>query len=161
VEAVVADLAKGLVDRGHDVLVIGAGERRTVADFGRTYERPPSERLGETLPELVHTAAAARMLDALDVDVVHDHSLAGPLTAGSHRAPVVATFHHPADSEYARYYDLLTGRAAIVAVSESQRRLAPGLPWTGTVHNGIDVDSFAFQPTKSDAVLFLGRLSPL
>ena len=33
IEALVADLAKGLIDRGHDVVVIGAGEFELEHDF--------------------------------------------------------------------------------------------------------------------------------
>src|SRR5881409_3494543 len=73
IEEVVSDLTRALVDRGHRVSLIGAGRDGTPADFLRTYDRPPSDRLGEPLPEVVHAAAAARLLADLDVDVVHDH----------------------------------------------------------------------------------------
>ncbi len=47
-----------------------------------------------------------------------------------------------------------------MAVSEAQRQRAPDLNWVGTVHNGIDVDSFPYRADKDDYVLFLGRFHP-
>jgi glycosyltransferase involved in cell wall biosynthesis len=49
---------------------------------------------------------------------------------------------------------------SLVAISESQRRSRPGLPWVATVYNGIDVDTYPFNEEKDDFFLFLGRLHP-
>src|SRR5437879_5864913 len=79
IEEIVAELTRSLVARGHRVTLIGAGTDGTPAKFLRTYDEPPSDRLGEPVPELLHAAAATQLLADLDVDVVHDHTLAGPL----------------------------------------------------------------------------------
>src|SRR5690606_30776232 len=47
VESVVADLTDALVERGHDVTLIGVGEPRTKARFVPLWPRPIPERLGE------------------------------------------------------------------------------------------------------------------
>jgi glycosyltransferase involved in cell wall biosynthesis len=47
-----------------------------------------------------------------------------------------------------------------VAISDAQRRLAPDLPWVGTVHNAVPVGEYPFREEKEDYVLFLGRMSP-
>ena len=52
------------------------------ARFIRTYQVPPTGRLGEAMPELLQAAHAARLVADLDEEVVHDHSLVGPLAAG-------------------------------------------------------------------------------
>ena len=97
IEAMVADLANSLVGRGHDVVLIAAGENGTSARFRTTYTVPPTARLGEGLAEVVHAASAARYLDQLELDLVHDHCLAGPLTAAGRRVPTVSTAHGPMD----------------------------------------------------------------
>jgi glycosyltransferase involved in cell wall biosynthesis len=158
IEAVVADLASALEARGHDVVVIGAGAQAGVTAFRSTYSSPPSERLGEPLPELFHAAMSARIIDELDVDVVHDHSLAGPLTAHRHTAPTVVTCHHVPQAEYLRYIEQVDDVVHLVAVSGAQRRLAPHVRWTATIHNGIHVSSFPYCSEKGEHVLFLGRL---
>jgi len=81
-ESVVANLVNGLVTLGHHVTLIASGEHRTKAQqFLRVYEKPPSELLGDPIPEMIVAVEAERYLRALEVDVVHDHTLAGPLHA--------------------------------------------------------------------------------
>jgi len=159
VEQVVADLTSTLVARGHRVTLVGAGDDGTSATFLRTFKDPQSDRLGEPLPELIHAAAAARLLADLDVDIVHDHTLAGPLTATGRRGPTVATMHGPMDGELADYYRVLGDEVSLVAISDAQRAHAPDLNWVATVYNGIDVASYPFQEVKEDWVLFVGRFS--
>jgi Methylmalonyl-CoA mutase, C-terminal domain/subunit (cobalamin-binding) len=74
IESLVAGLIDALIERGHEVVMVGAGTNRTRAEFRRTYQEAPSERIGQALPEIVHAAWANRYLDELDVDVIHDHS---------------------------------------------------------------------------------------
>ncbi len=160
VENVCADLVHGLTERGHAVTLIGAGASGTPARFVATYDVPPSARLGEPLPEVLHAAAAARVLDDLNVDIVHDHTLAGPLLARGRDIPTVVTMHGPIAGEAGEYYRQLGNTIDLVAISAAQHRAAPDLPWVGTVHNAVDVTTFPFRTAKEDKVLFLGRLHP-
>ncbi|MGY1837625.1 glycosyltransferase family 4 protein [Blastococcus sp. SYSU DS0510] len=161
VENMCADLVDGLVDRGHDVTLIGAGLPGTHAGrFIATYADPPSARLGEPLPEVLHSATVARVLDGLEVDLVHDHTLAGPLQARGRSVPTVVTMHGPVAGEAGEYYRQLGGTVDLVAISRAQRDAAPDLSWLGTVHNAVDVESFPFRADKEEMLLFLGRLHP-
>jgi glycosyltransferase involved in cell wall biosynthesis len=160
IEWICAWLADGLVARGHDVTLIGAGRDRTRARFLQTYEQCPSERLGESLPEVIHTALVGRLLRDLDLDLVHDHTLCGPLQAAYRDAPTFVTAHGPLDGDLGDYYRALGNDVKMVAISNSQRAQAPGLNWVGTVHNAIPVDDYPFREDKEDFLLFLGRMSP-
>jgi glycosyltransferase involved in cell wall biosynthesis len=161
VEAVVADLVDALIDRDHQVTLIGAGRHRTRAQrFHATYQRPPADQLGEPLPEVVHAAQVARLLEDLDADVVHDHTLAGPLLARGRVAPTVVTVHGPAIGEPGTYYGALGSTVGLVAISDAQRVKAPELSWAATVHNAIRVDTFPFRAEKDEFALFLGRFCP-
>jgi len=161
VENMCADLVDGLVERGHEVTLIGAGMPGTKAGrFEATYLEPPSGRLGEPLPEVLHTAAVSRILAPLDVDLVHDHTLAGPLLARGRTVPTVVTMHGPVAGEPGEYYRQLGDTVSLVAISAAQRRAAPDLAWRGTVHNAVDVTSCPFRADKEEMVLFLGRLHP-
>jgi glycosyltransferase involved in cell wall biosynthesis len=153
-------LAEGLVARGHDVTLIAAGASHTGANFVRSYERPPSERLGDPVPEVLHAAVVARALEGLDVDVVHSHTLAGPLLAPGREVPTLATAHGPMTGELGDYFRWLSPYLSLVAISKSQRRDAPGLPWVGTVYNGIPIGDYPYREDKDDYLLFLGRMNP-
>ena len=161
VESVVADLVDGLVERGHRVTLLAAGEHETRAQhFIRTWEELPTDQLGAALPEVVNAARVASLIGpGTDYDVVHDHSLAGPLLARGRRVPTVVTVHGPMN-ELDDVYRPLGSDVSLVAISQNQRRSAADLNWVGTVHNAIDVRSFPFQERKEDYALFLGRFHP-
>jgi glycosyltransferase involved in cell wall biosynthesis len=161
IEAMVYWLVEGLVARGHDVRLVSAGENHSAAHSRQTYAEPPSARMGEALPEVLHAAIASHHLDQLDLDVVHDHSLAGPLTAPERAAATVVTAHGPVEDDLGELYRALgTAGTSLVAISEFQRTLAPELAWAGMVHNAIPVDEYPFQERKEDFCLFLGRVCP-
>ncbi|MCP2322427.1 glycosyltransferase involved in cell wall biosynthesis [Hamadaea flava] len=167
VEAVVADLADALVDAGHQVTLIAAGRNGTKADFVPVWDEIQSDRLGDPFPEVAHAAAArlavTRLAETGGLDVVHDHTLAGPLSAPYYETldlPTVITAHGPVTGDLRQLYRTLGREVHLVAISHRQRVLAPELNWVGTVHNAVRVDTFPFQPEKGEYALFLGRFHP-
>jgi glycosyltransferase involved in cell wall biosynthesis len=161
IEVVVADLVDALVARRHEVTLIGAGHHATSAQrFIATCEDPPSDRIGELTPELVHAAKVATILDTLNLDVIHDHTVAGPLTARGRLTPTVVTAHGPVSGGGGEYYRALGGTIALIAITNAQRSTAPDLPWAATVHNAIRAETFPFRAEKENYALFLGRFHP-
>jgi glycosyltransferase involved in cell wall biosynthesis len=161
IEAMVAELVDGLVARGHHVTLVAAGARGTQAQrYVAVYPEPPSRRLGEPVPEVFHAAAAAAALEGAELDLVHDHTLAGPLLARGRSVPTVVTAHGPVTGEPGDYLARLGTTVDVVAISDAQRRLRPEMNWLATVHNGIDVDSYPVGVGDGDYLLFLGRFHP-
>ncbi|HET9897417.1 MAG TPA: glycosyltransferase family 4 protein [Streptosporangiaceae bacterium] len=161
IETVVADLVDALVARGHEVTLIGTGRHATRAQrFITTYDVGPADRLGEPMPEMVHAAKVAGILDSLDVDVIHDHTMAGPLMARGRLTPTVVTAHGPVHGDSGDYYRALGDTVQLVAISDAQRLTAPDLPWSARVHNAIRAQTFPFRVEKDDYALFLGRFHP-
>jgi glycosyltransferase involved in cell wall biosynthesis len=167
VEAVVADLIDGLLALGHHITLIGAGEPGTDAEFVQIWPQPMATRLGEAVPEVLHAAAVRRVVEGLiagpGLDLVHDHTLAGPLNAPVYAdagVPTVVTMHGPVEQDLRQLYSILDGDIHLVAISERQRQLAPELPWAGRVHNAVRVGTFPFRADKGDYALFLGRFHP-
>jgi glycosyltransferase involved in cell wall biosynthesis len=72
----------------------------------------------------------------------------------------VVTAHGPLAGEMALYYQAICVDTSLVAISDSQRRLAPDLRWASCVHNGIKTADFTFRDSKDDFVLFIGRMNP-
>jgi glycosyltransferase involved in cell wall biosynthesis len=95
-----------------------------------------------------------------DVDVVHDHTLTGPLyrraTAGP---PVVTTAHGPFDATLRPVYRAMRG-VALLAISYHQAATAEGVPLAGVIHHGLDVESVPVGPGNGGYASFLGRMSP-
>jgi glycosyltransferase involved in cell wall biosynthesis len=94
-------------------------------------------------------------------DVIHYEAAYYPMSLAFTRlcpTPIVQTLHHSpsaAEVELWRRYP----EAPFVAISNEQARLLNGLNVIGTVLHGIDTDSFAFQETPEDYLLFLGRFT--
>ncbi len=161
IETVVADLVDALVARGHKVTLIGAGNHTTRAQrFLTTFDEGPASQLGEVMPEIVHAAKVASLLEALDVDVIHDHTQAGPLMARGRLTPTVVTAHGPVRGDPGEFYRALGDTVQIVAISDAQRASAPDLAWSATVHNAIRAETFPFRADKDDYAVFLGRFHP-
>ncbi|MEU8900271.1 glycosyltransferase family 4 protein [Nocardia sp. NPDC048505] len=167
VEAVVATLADELVERGHRVTLLGAGKSGGRAEFVQLWETTRSAELGTPYPEIVNTLKAWHAVSALHerhpVDIVHDHTFAGPLNApGYHNLgiPTVVTVHGPVDPDMHRYYRAFDPSVRLIAISDRQRELAPDLHWIARVHNAIRPAEWPFRAEKSEYALFLGRYAP-
>jgi glycosyltransferase involved in cell wall biosynthesis len=158
VELVCAVLVDALIARGHEVTLFGAGEGTgTAARFVATMPTLQYRRLGAGMPPLLHVARVNRRLAADHFNVVHDHSVAGALSAAGRSAPTVMTMHGPPVSEVGDFYDEIADDIHLVAISEAQRRQRPDLRWAGTVHNGVDPAGFRPRRSPHGAVLWLGR----
>lgn len=157
VEWVVHHLVEGLEARGHEVTLVTVGESDCAASkVLATYEDAQYPRLGQTVPELIHAVEAYGHLSA--ADVIHDHTLVGPVIAASRDEPTVVTVHGPVDAEMRRLYSGLD-RVGYVAISDAQRSHAPELNWLGTIHNAVDVSAFPFCAEKEPYLAFLGRMN--
>lgn len=166
VEAVVADLADGLVAAGHQVTLLGAGRSNTSARFIPLWDSAIPDKMGQAVPELTHAVKARRAIRRLlaeGLDIVHDHTSAGPLNAAGYRelgVPSVVTVHGVVGGLMADYYRDLGNDVGLVSISDRQRGLTPDLNWIGRVHNGLRVEDWPLRIRKDDYALFLGRFSP-
>ncbi len=161
IENVVAGLVDELVRQGHLITLLSAGRHQTNAQQHiAVFDTPPAEPVGSAFIETWYAARADAALRVLELDVVHDHTLAGVLSARGRACPTVHTAHNPVHARFGDYLRVLGGAINPVALSRAQMRAAPDLPWAGCVPNGLDIDSFPYQPVKSDYVVFLGRILP-
>lgn len=161
----VTGLAVALARRGYEVTVLGAGLQVTPGAGlpYRAIDTQQDESLTDpVLAEALHGIAAERLLRRLQVDLVHDHTVAGLLTPAAASAPDVprvVTVYGPAGPEQLGA-SLEGRRVALVAVSEHQRAQAPDLPWLGVVHPGILVTEYPYREEKDGRCLFVGALVP-
>jgi glycosyltransferase involved in cell wall biosynthesis len=161
IEQVCAVLIDALVARGNDVTLFGAGrETGTPGRLVSTRNEPQHHRLGQILPELAHLSRVDHLLREGSYDVVHDHTTAGVLLAGRRPAPTVVTVHGKPVGDLGDILGAVDGTAALVAISDAQRRLNPGLPWTATVHHGLPVGGLPPSPKGDAPVLWLARFTP-
>jgi glycosyltransferase involved in cell wall biosynthesis len=162
IELVVALLADGLVNAGHDVTLFAAAGSRTKAHLVATLAEPPDRRLlGNSWYDARNALAAYRQVD--DYDVVADHAgVMGPVCGAMLRGrpPVVHTLHGPWTNEARELYALVHHDVHLVAISEAQAAENPAVRYAAIVHNGIDLDSYPYRAVKDDFLLYIGRATP-
>lgn len=159
-ELVVANLARGLVARGHDVTVFTLGESTIPVRRTHLFARAV-EPLGQTIPEAAHVLAAYESLSGMDL--IHDHTVIGPLLAARRkvaRPPVVTTNHGPFTPTTRRIYTEIAQSVPVVAISQDQALRAINVPIAAVIHHGIDLDMYRPGAPTSGSLLFMGRMSP-
>ncbi len=162
-ERVVALLADGLVDAGHDVTLFASGDSQTRARLESVFHTAPSEWIGHTYWEMQHSVHAFRKAD--EFDVVHDHTgMLGLAFGGLIDVPFCHTVHGPLDGQPGRMYEQvleLAPNAKLISISMNQRKPKPNLPWIGNCPNALDLSMYPFRRKPGgDYLVFLGRMSP-
>jgi glycosyltransferase involved in cell wall biosynthesis len=161
IEWVVAVLADGLVEGGHDVTLFASGDSATKATLAHVYDVAPSELIGTSLPELHHALACYERAE--EFDVINDHSgVSAAALGGAVATPVVHTVHGPLDGDAGPIYEQVARVAphvGLISLSLNQRRPLPDLPWVANCPNAIDLGAYPFAAERGDYLLFLGRLS--
>jgi len=164
IELVVDELARGFQAQGHDVTLFTTGDSTCPVPKRWVLAQAEGQRIGMAVPELRHVIAAYVHYD--EFDVIHDHTLAGPLLAAARNAapPVVTTVHGPLNEDLIGIYRALGDRVAIICISQAQHRAAPDLPVAKIILHGIDASMFPVGDGNGDAdgayCLFLGRMAP-
>ncbi|WP_199433725.1 glycosyltransferase family 4 protein [Qaidamihabitans albus] len=157
-EVVVDNLARGLAARGHDVQLFTVGESTTPVHRRSLYP-VAAEPMGDSLLEAAHVLAAYEELS--DADIIHDHTMLGPLLATHRRLgspPVVTTHHGPFTPVSRRVFREIARHTAVVAVSHAQALAAGDIPIAAVVHHGIDLDLYRAGPGGGGYLLFVGRM---
>lgn len=159
-ELVVSQLADGLVERGHDVLLFAAGDSKTKAKL-----IPVSDKhIGQDWPGYGRPLQTAFSEYAFvrsfieKADIVHDHTM-------HHNTwlPVktVYTLHGPAEfgAERARRMSAFGQQNYFVPISNTQRRLygEEGINFVQTVYNAVDYKTAPYSDKKEDYLFFIGR----
>jgi glycosyltransferase involved in cell wall biosynthesis len=159
-ESVIDRLARGLVRAGHDVLLAAAGNSTCPVPrvAGTQPVGPGAPVTGDTLTELRHVVTAYAGMT--DVDVIHDHTLAGPLYRRPHPCiPVVTTNHGPFDEMLSPIYRALQD-VPVIAISHGQAATAAGIRIGAVIHHGIDVQTVPVGRGDGGYASFLGRMCP-
>ncbi len=160
-ERVIANLTEALVRLGHDVTLFATGDSQTSAGLVSMREaalnfNPAVEATAIHIAELTEVYRRAG-----EFDVIHSHLdyLTLPFAAAS-ATPTVVTLHGRLDVPEFTHVLRLYHDASYVSISDCQRNYIPDLNWVRTIHHGVDVTAFPFNPDPGDYLIFVGRISP-
>ena len=160
-EGVLDTLARGLDRAGHDVLLFTTGD--STCDVPRASVLPQAIGVGRggSATELRHIIHAYRAAIDCNADIVHDHTLVGPVYADRFaELPVVTTNHGPFQSELGDYYRAIAGGTPIIAISHHQASTARDIPLAAVIHHGVDPERFPVGTGDGGYAAFLGRVCP-
>ncbi len=159
-EAVLDNLARGLQAAGHDVLLYASGD--STCDVPRRWVRDTAAGTVGTgvATELHHVVNAYDAIREWGADIVHDHTLVGPVYAQRFDVPLVTTNHGPFEREFGDLYRAIAGRVPVIAISHHHASTAGDIAVAGVIHHGLDVDAFPLGDGDGGYALFLGRMSP-
>jgi glycosyltransferase involved in cell wall biosynthesis len=176
-QAIVADLAAGLQNRGHAVHVYAASGSAiagvTVVDTGVDAASLAGLLYRHGRSPTIDARAADRAFAAVyasvrrqSYDVIHNHAFDAPavLLAAALEPPVVHTLHLPPDAMMAAA--LAEARRSqnpptIAAVSASQAKAWKALAAVDVIlPDGVPVERIPWSATGGDGVVFAGRFSP-
>jgi glycosyltransferase involved in cell wall biosynthesis len=158
-ETVVDQLARGLQARGHEVLLCATGDSTSSALAVWEYDVAETPRIGAMAVEITHVMHAYEHV--ADADVIHDHTLTGPVRAAAHGGlPVVTTNHGPFDRELAAVYRDVARRVPVIAISHCQARAGreAGVAVDRVIHHGIDAAAVPVGRGDGGYLAFLGRM---
>ena len=156
-ESVVSLLTEELVSRGYKVTLFATGDSVTSGKLhsvcARGYEEDHS-----IIPKVWECLHISELFEhAEDFDIIHNHFDFLPLTYTSFiSTPVVTTIHGFSSPGILPVYKKYNNKVFYVSISDADR--SPELDYIKTIHHGIDLNQFDFQPDPDDYFLFFGRI---
>lgn len=158
-ELVTSMLTEALVERGVDVTLFATLDSSTSATLAGVVPRPYGDdsSIDAKVWEFRHLANLFEQADRFDL--IHNQA-DFPAHAFSRLidTPIITTIHGFSSDRilpmYAEYQDVVH----FVAISEADRH--SDLRYAATIHHGIPVDDFPFNPRGSEDLLFFGRIHP-
>jgi glycosyltransferase involved in cell wall biosynthesis len=158
-ELVTSLLTEALVERGVDVTLFATLDSVTAGKLDGVAPRGYSE--GESLnPKVWEALHIAHLFErAGEFDLIHNQADFMPLTySGMTDRPLVTTIHGFSSPSILPVFQRYNDRSAYVAISDADRH--PSLTYAATIHHGIPIDEFPFDPAGSEELLFFGRFHP-
>lgn len=158
IESMVDVLARGLAAAGHEVLLAAASGSSCPVTMLPGTQPGDGASVGSCSEELRHCLIAHDSMG--DVDVIHDHTLAGALCGRHLGIPRVVTAHGPFTSPFREIYAEAATSSHLIAISEHQASTAPAGTVSVVIHHGIDTGQIPFGAGRGGYAFFLGRMDP-
>jgi glycosyltransferase involved in cell wall biosynthesis len=111
------------------------------------------------IAELGHAIDAYR--SAAEFDIVHDHTVTGPVYATGVPVPnVVTTNHGLFNLELRAIYNAVAHLVPVISLSHHQASTSGRVPVAAVIHHGVDPGLYPVGDGRGGFALFLGRMDP-
>jgi len=158
-ELVTSLLTEALVDLGVDVTLFATLDSETAGRLDGVVPAPYEEdsSIDAKVWEYRHLAHVFAQADRFDL--IHNqadfpaHAFAPIVTT-----PMVTTIHGFSSDRILPMYAPFQDRVHYVAISDADRH--PGLRYAATIHHGLRLSDFPFDPVGSEDLIYFGRVHP-
>jgi glycosyltransferase involved in cell wall biosynthesis len=160
-ETVLDNLCRALATQGHQVLLYASGDSACPVERAWSYPAQLGTPRMSPAAELAHAMDAYEAAAAWGADIVHDHTITGPVWAMQRSCiPVVTTNHGPFSGDLLGVYRRTAPLVPLIAISRHQASTAPEVPIAAVIHHGVDVDAIRPGDGRGGYAVFLGRMNP-
>jgi len=152
-------LTEALVARGVDVTLFATLDSQTSARLAGVVPAPYEEDPAIDAKVWEYRHLAHLFERAGEFDLIHNqadfpaHAFANLVTT-----PIVTTIHGFSSEHILPMYKPFERRVHFVAISAADRH--PDLAYAATIHHGISMEDFAFDPVGGEDLLFFGQIHP-
>ncbi len=156
-ENVASLITEGLVSCGHEVALFATADSQTSGTLHAVCPRGYEEDRS-LIPKVWECLHISELFDhAGEFDIIHNNFDFLPLTyTGLTATPVVTTIHGFSSPGILPVYKKYNHTVSYVSISDADR--SPELDYIKTIHHGIDIRQFNFQPAPDNYLLFFGRI---
>jgi len=158
-EQVVSILTEGLSNTGINVTLFATADSITKARLHAVCPKGYEED-SEIIPKVWECLHISEVFEhAHEFDIVHNHFDFLPLTYSKLvKTPLLTTIHGFSSPKIIPVYKKYNQTGYYVSISDADRH--PELDYLATIHHGIDLGHFTFNPTPGEYLLFFGRIHP-
>ncbi len=155
-EQIVSLLTEELCNTGVNVTLFATADSITKAKLHSIcpvgYEEDP-----DILPKVWECLHISDIFEQADkFDLIHNHFDFLPLSYSKLvKTPLVTTIHGFSSPKILPVYKKYNQSSYYIAISDADRD--PDLDYIATIHHGIDLESFTYNPAPEDYLLFFGR----
>lgn len=155
----VSVLTEGLVRRGVGVTLFATKDSLTQAEL-RGVCRSGYEEDKSIIPKVWECLHIAEVFEqAREFDLIHNNFDFLPLSYSALvKTPVLTTIHGFSSPKILPVYEKYNGKTHYVSISDADR--SEKLNYLRTIHHGIELEQFDFNPSPEDYLLFFGRIHP-
>lgn len=164
---VIYELSKGLINKGHQITLLGTGDSelsggKIISVIPKAFEDMPSYE-NPFYAETSYLVQLAKKIEEIgnDYDIIHNHTypeFINLLVAKNIKTPIVTTIHAQGTNEFDSALSLFPN-TYFISISNAHKKLFKKTPIFKVVYNGVDTDIYSYSEKKDDYLLWLGRLS--
>jgi glycosyltransferase involved in cell wall biosynthesis len=156
-EQVVSLLTEGLMDNGVEVTLFATADSITKAKLHSVCPKgyAENEEVDPKVWECLHISEVFE--HANEFGLIHNHFDFLPLSYSKLvKTPLLTTIHGFSSPKILPVYKKYNHSVHYISISDTDR--SPELDYLATIHHGINLEQFTFNPVPEEYLLFFGRI---